>query len=163
VKVVSDSTPLIALASIGQLGLLHSLFGEVVIPPVVYDEVVVAGKGRAGSLEVSEATWIRTLSLAEGSPRIGDLEAFGAGEADAIRLAGEIEADALLLDEGKARKVAAAYGLYVTGTLGVLEKGYEKGLVSNLPGCFRDLLQAGLWYDPRLLDSVLARTGHRSN
>ena len=57
-KVVSNSTPLIALARINRFDLLRKLFNEINIPLAVYDEVVNAGKGRAGVSEVENADWI---------------------------------------------------------------------------------------------------------
>jgi len=46
--VVSNATPLIALTAIGSLDLLANLFVEVHLPDAVYEEVVVAGAGKAG-------------------------------------------------------------------------------------------------------------------
>lgn len=56
--VVSDATPLIALAKIGGLAWLNRLFGEIFIPQAVYHEVVVVGVGKTGSEEVANAAWI---------------------------------------------------------------------------------------------------------
>jgi predicted nucleic acid-binding protein len=58
VTVVSNASPLIILARIGHLQLLADLYGRVVIPSEVHDEVVVAGRGRPGSEEAREASWI---------------------------------------------------------------------------------------------------------
>ena len=44
--VVSNSGPLIALAKIGKLYILKELFGEVIIPKAVWDEVVVGDRGK---------------------------------------------------------------------------------------------------------------------
>lgn len=56
--VVSNSSPLIALARLAQLELLQALYGEILIPSAVYQEVVQAGKGREGSAAVDTAPWI---------------------------------------------------------------------------------------------------------
>lgn len=56
--VVSDATPLIALAKIGQLRLLQELFGGILIPRMVYDEVVTNSSGRPGADEIRLAEWI---------------------------------------------------------------------------------------------------------
>jgi len=86
-RVVSNSTPLIALARIRRFQLLRELFGEINIPLAVYDEVVNAGKGRAGVIEVESADWIHYHQVSNS-----DLVAFlrislDAGEAEAIALA----------------------------------------------------------------------------
>ena len=59
--VVSNSSPLIALATISSLPLLKTLFQQIAIPQAVYNEVVVYGAGEPGSTEVAEAQWIHTF------------------------------------------------------------------------------------------------------
>jgi predicted nucleic acid-binding protein len=44
--VVSNTSPLINLAVVGRLELLHQLYGEVIIPQAVYEEIVISGSGR---------------------------------------------------------------------------------------------------------------------
>lgn len=61
--VVSNSSPLIHLSRIGRLYLLKELFGEVIILHAVYHEVVVEGRGRPGSQEVKEASWIKVMKI----------------------------------------------------------------------------------------------------
>lgn len=60
-KAVSNSTPLIALSRINELELLHTIFGTIIIPSAVYDEVVLEGAGRPGVKEVTNASWIIKL------------------------------------------------------------------------------------------------------
>jgi predicted nucleic acid-binding protein len=50
--VIADSSCLIALSKIGELGLLERLFSHIFIPQAVYQEVVIRGEGRPGSKEV---------------------------------------------------------------------------------------------------------------
>jgi len=60
VIVVSNTTPLIGLASIQRFQLLEQLFGEIHIPQAVFDEAVVAGREVGGARrEVQAATWIK--------------------------------------------------------------------------------------------------------
>ena len=61
--VVSNSSPLIALAKIGKLYILRELFGEIVIPKAVWNEVVVKGKGKPGAEEVEKAEWIQVREV----------------------------------------------------------------------------------------------------
>ena len=119
-RVVSNSTPLIALARIRRFQLLRELFGEINIPLAVYDEVVNAGKGRAGVIEVESADWIHYHQVSNS-----DLVAFlriplDSGEAEAIALAKEISADLVLLDDSDGRNIAESVGITFTGTIGIL-------------------------------------------
>ena len=56
-KVVSNSTPLIALSRINKFSLLKEYFGEVYIPKEVYEEVVTRGGNLFGAEEVESAEW----------------------------------------------------------------------------------------------------------
>ena len=53
--VIADATPLIYLAAIGKFDLLGVLYGQIVIPSAVYDEVVIQGSGRPGAAETAGA------------------------------------------------------------------------------------------------------------
>src|SRR6185437_8763710 len=59
VIVVPDAGPLIYLGGAAELDLLRKLYQEVVVPRIVYDEVVVAGAGLPGAQEVAAAGWLR--------------------------------------------------------------------------------------------------------
>ena len=56
--VVSNSSPIMNLAAVGQLDLLRTLYGRLIIPQAVYEEVAIAGKGRPGASDVEVADWI---------------------------------------------------------------------------------------------------------
>ena len=54
--VISDAGPLIYLGGTGKLELLRLLFGAVVVPGQVWDEVIVRGRNEVGSAAVAAAT-----------------------------------------------------------------------------------------------------------
>jgi len=58
-SIVCNASPLINLARIGKLGLLHKLYGELIIPGAVWQEIVVEGAGQPGADEVKAADWIK--------------------------------------------------------------------------------------------------------
>jgi len=95
--VVSESSPLVYLAALGDFWLLRTLFGSVTIPPAVYDEVVTRG----GRFPVSQAVraalgdWRRV----QGAARVEHRWLLQEGETEAIALAQEVSARALLLDD----------------------------------------------------------------
>lgn len=128
--VVSDSSALITLASAGELDLLRALFGEVLIPERVWDEVVQGD--RAGTEAVISAEWIRTVPV----PDTAFLMALNAdvdpGEAEAIALALAVQADILLLDERQARNLAISMGFPVVGVVGVLLRAKQQGFLQLL-------------------------------
>ena len=161
--VVSDSSPLIALADVGQLRLLHELFSTVLIPEAVYQEIVVQGAGRTGAEAVQAAAWIEQRSVANtGLADVLKLE-LDEGEAEAIALALESGADLVLLDERRGRQRAARLGLRVTGVLGVLVEAKHQHLLAAVRpvlDALRD--EAGFWISDDLYRRVLDLAGEAS-
>jgi predicted nucleic acid-binding protein len=62
-NVVSNASPLINLTRIGQLTLLPRIFGRLLIPDAVWQEVVIDGRGQPGAEEVRLADWIERKSV----------------------------------------------------------------------------------------------------
>ncbi len=130
--VVSDASPLINLARIDKLDLLPRLYGELHLPEAVWQEVVIQGAGQPGAQEIQEACWIKRHAVAN-RPLVQALEQeLDAGEAEAIALALELQAELLLMDERLGREVARHLGLRYIGLIGVLLEAKRKGLISAL-------------------------------
>jgi predicted nucleic acid-binding protein len=127
--VVSDSTPLIALAKINRLDLLKDFFGEIYIPEEVYDEVVRRGGNLAGSSEVASCSWIKVESV-KNRMAVETLSlTLDKGEAEAIVLSREKES-LLIIDDGAGRKTAELLGVKITGTVGILLLASKDGRLS---------------------------------
>jgi len=141
--VIADSSCLIGLSKIGKLEVLQQLFGKILIPEAVYHEVVIQGSGRVGAEDVKNANWIEKRKvqneLAVKAFRIN----IGHGESEAIALATESKADFIILDDLKARQTSEELGLPVIGTIAVLQKSVEKGIIENLESAINDLRDAG--------------------
>lgn len=157
--VVADAGPLIALARIGQLALLPSLYGEVRIPEAARDEVVARGADRAGADEVRNASWVRTESVHDSLAVDLLRDRLGAGESEAIVLAIEARADLLLMDEERGRRLAASRGLTVLGTLGVLILSKRGGLLDQVAPHLDALLASGFRMDEELHHTALQLAG----
>ncbi len=151
--VVSDTTAITNLLSIGKVGLLHQLFHEVLIPDAVLSE-----------LRIKHSVlpdFLRNHSV-EDVARVEELTSavLDAGEAEAIVLAEELRADYLLIDEVAGRAVARQCGLRVMGLLGVLLRAKEHGLILEI----RPLLDAlesnaGFWCSGELRQDILREAG----
>ena len=161
--VVSDSSPLIHLAVLGRVALLHEFYGQVLVPPAVWREVVEEGQGRAGVREVEDAArsgWLTVIGPTnEALLRLlrRDLDD---GEAESIALAVERQADVILLDESDARRVAGVYELPKTGVVGLLIRARLEG---RLPSLRQELArlreQAGFWIGEELYQQALEAVG----
>src|SRR5437870_864581 len=120
--VVSNSSPLIALAQIGQLALLEKLFSKVLVPPAVVIEAA----------SVTLPAWCEEQRLSQS---IGPLilgASLGIGESEAISLALETQARLVILDDRPARRLAQALHLPVIGTMGVLVAAKEQGFLATV-------------------------------
>jgi len=144
--VVADSSCLIGLSRIGKLAVLHELFGGIIVPEAVYYEVVIRGEGRVGAEEVKQAKWIKQQKVKNALAVRAFKVNLGAGESEAIALASEIKADFLILDDYKARQTAEELSLEVIGTVALLHKAEEKGLIDNMQTVLQDLRNAGFYF-----------------
>ncbi len=103
---IADSSPLIALSTIEQLPLLPKLYQEVIIPQTVWEEITIQGRGMQGADTVKNANW---LVRKQGDAKL--IKVFNLyidkGEAEALALGMELDNCIILLDDLRARKVAA--------------------------------------------------------
>lgn len=154
--VVSDAGPLIHLSLVSSLGLLREIYGRILIPDLVYEEVVKRGKGLAGSTEVAGADWIGVV----GHPPESDLfrllrTHLDSGEAAAICLAVDQKAQWILSDDRPARLAAEALGLQVKGTVGILAMAKREGLIPAVAPLLRLLQDSGVWLAKELVARAL--------
>jgi predicted nucleic acid-binding protein len=163
VIVVSNATPLITLAKVGYFNVLQQLFTEITISQEVWNEVVVKGTGRSGSVETAKASWIQIVSLANPAQLSIWRTQYnlGAGEVSTILLAKELSAGLALIDERKARILAANEGLTLGGSIAALEQGYRNNYVKDLRQTYLELLAAKIWIDRKTLNQSLARVALR--
>lgn len=161
VTIVADSSPLIILAKVGCFDLLHKLYPQIYISAEVHYEVIVAGAGLPGASEVANATWIQVKPLQDRASLLTAQQKFplGAGELSSILLGKEIRADAVLLDDYRARNLAKTEGLKVLGSVGLLEISYQRGYLSDLRAVFQQLLTNNVYIDRRLLHKRLRTLG----
>lgn len=113
--VVSDTSPIFYLLEIGVVEILHTLYGEVLVPPAVHEELCHPSSPSC-QWASRPPDWFRVVA-----PRhIDESIKLDRGEREAIALAIESQADRLLIDEKLGRQAAKQRGLQVAGTLGVL-------------------------------------------
>ena len=131
--IVSDTTPIISLMKIEQLYLLEKMFGYIVIPKAVYDELTVNEKFAKEILKIKEAEFVKVGEVKNDSSVniLRNVTGLDAGESEAIVMAGEKEADLLLMEEHKGRQVAKKLGIKITGTIGILLQAFDEGMMSK--------------------------------
>lgn len=153
--VVADTSPLLYLSRVGVLDLLAAAFGEVVVPAIVWVEVVERRPEAPGVGALRAATWLRVDSQPLPQVDLG----LDPGETAAILLAEAIRADVLLIDERAGRAVAEGRGLSVRGTLGVLVQARMQGSLPALKPVLESLVAEGFRIAPQLVAEALRRVG----
>lgn len=159
--VVTNTTPLIALDLIGKLHLLHDLYDEVLMPPAVYAEALAGGEKRVGAIGGLQSTpWLRVHPLSD--PRRANLLVdLDRGEAEAIALAQELDADLLIIDERLGRLHARRLGIAITGTIGVLLKAKVLGYVYEVRPLLEQLHKGGIYLSDELVRRALDLAGEK--
>lgn len=145
---VSNSSCLIALNLVGRLDLLHDLYGTILIPSAVSCECGAELPHWVSVQSIQNLGMTRTLQLG-----------LGAGESEAIVLASDTSAARLILDDKKARRIAQQLGLPITGTLAVLLRAKQRGLIPNLQGVLNDLTAADFRISNALVEDALRLAG----
>lgn len=152
--VVADTGPLQYLVLIGEIDLLPRLFEAVAIPAAVHAEMVHPGAPRAVQAWASvPPPWVTIAPVpAEGD---ADLRRRGAGERAVIALALATQVELVLVDDRAGVAAALANGLGAIGTLGILDRAAQHGMV-ELDAAFTRLQATNFRYPPALLDALLA-------
>jgi predicted nucleic acid-binding protein len=119
--IISDTSCFIILTNIGELELLHQVYGKVITTPDIVLEY-------GGTLP----EWVEIASVIDKyKQRLLEMQ-IDKGESSAIALALEIQDSTIILDDYKARKIAEQLGLSYTGTIGVIIKAKLNGIIPSI-------------------------------
>lgn len=156
--VVSNTSPITNLASIGQLEVLRRLHQHVIIAEAVYRELMAEGGQHPGAV-VQSLDWIETRVVTNRLLVTALRTELDEGEAETIVLAQELAADLVLMDERRGRAAAGRFGLRVLGVLGVLLEARHSGLIPAVKPLLDALRHGGFWIRQELYDRVLQAAG----
>lgn len=155
--IIADASPLIGLARIGQIDLLRQLARRVIVPSAVWREAT-ARASAPGASEISACTWIEVLE-SPADPMLELPPQLGPGECGALRLARQLPGSLLLLDDALGRRTARALGFRLTGTVGLLRRAKQAGLIPAVRPHIDALIRNGLFIDHELIADVLRSVG----
>ena len=144
--VVSDSTCLIGLERIGELEILPALFDPIMIPPEVEREFG------------SKFSWLQTENLTSNLLVAALRLVVDSGEAEAIALASE-KSCLLISDDKQARAAAKRLGIAFIGTVGVLVRAKQSGVVTAIKPILDDLELNNFFISQALGEEALKLVG----
>lgn len=125
---MSDTSPLRCLHHLRLLDVLQDLFGQVFVPPAVVEELRSVSRGDI-ALAITSLPFLTVRAPADAAVVARLAQRLDPGESEAIALAVEIHAEAILMDEQQGRQVAAEHGLQTMGVLGLLSRAKVAGLI----------------------------------
>lgn len=150
--VVADTTPIITLMKLNRLDLLEKLFGTVIVPNAVYEELISNSKHLEEVQVVVECPFLKRLEVfdRQSIKILREVVGLDAGESEAIALAEEKGAELLIIDERKGRRVAKQMELNIAGTIGILLQAFDCKILTR---------EEILSYSEKLRDSRIRISG----
>ncbi len=151
--IVSNTTVIIGMSAIDSIEILKELYNEIFISEEVLDELK-KGKGRPG-FDIYKKLWINVKAVS--NPKLKEYLCLNLdeGEACTIVLAEEINAELVLMDDYWGRKIAEYRNLKVTGTLGIISRAKNEGIINKVKPLIDKLIQSGFWIGDNLYKAVL--------
>lgn len=153
-KVVCNTGPLIGLAQVGLEMLPFQLYPEVIVPATVRDELL--AKPTTDHAKLVAALQHATVHHCKNPPDALLVAELDDGEAEVITAAHELGLTNVLIDERKARRIAARiYHLHVKGTAGLLVDAKKEGIIPRVAPYLDGMIQAGYFLGPSLVEACL--------
>ena len=140
-EVVCNTSPLQYLHQTDMLRVLPTLYGRVLVPQAVADEIGVGLKAGVNLPDLSELDWL-DVRIVENSPWPVPRD-IHRGEAEVMALAGTLGDARVILDDLAARRHAKLLGLKCTGTLGIILKAKQAGILDSVAEVVGELERLG--------------------
>ena len=157
--VIADSSALVALATCGVLDILTLIYEDIRVPQAVFDEVSTPEKPQGVLLSSFLAERVVSVDVSRWVLAAGGL---GQGELEAMALYKQLSADALLIDDRRARTIAEHNQIVCIGALGVLLMAKHRALIPQIAPYVEILRTSSLHYGEALLAKVLALANETS-
>lgn len=150
---IADSSALVALATCDALEVLVQVYDDVRVPTAVYEEVALPDKPQGSVLATFLAGRVAHVDMSKWIVAAGGL---GQGEMEAMALYKQLSADALLIDDRRARTIAEHNQIVCIGGLGLLLLAKHKALIHKISPYVDKLRSSPLYYGEALLAKALS-------
>lgn len=152
---VSNTSPLIYLHRLGRLGLLPRLFGKIIVPLQVEQELARGQELGRDVPDIRAQPWAEIRRAAANH----DYAELGPGESGALDLARALTSAIVILDDGAARAWATRLGIRCVGTVGILIEAKRRNLLERIAPDLDRLAKLGFRLAPALRQRALAECG----
>lgn len=158
-RLVINTSPLLAcIAGCGSLAPLEGLYGELLVPMEVTEEIQAGGSQGFGVVELAAARWLRRWS-APVVPSSLLRNSLDKGEAAVIQLAMDEGIATVCIDESVGRRLARLCGLQVTGTIGLLLRAKREGRITSMRQAVDQMRARGIWLSDAVVAFALRESG----
>ncbi|MBW8050508.1 MAG: DUF3368 domain-containing protein [Cytophagales bacterium] len=153
--VIADTGALISLGLTGHIYLIDKIFGDFYIANAVWEELQ-----RYDNPDFDKSLLVQLKKRVESIKSKNHLSVImDYGESESIILYEELKADYLLIDDNRARIIAESLDVKCIGSIGLLIKAKQKGLLSDLKPIFEKWIITGRYFSKKLLNKILLQTG----
>lgn len=155
---VLDASPIILLARAGFLDLLCVLDRPLVVLHPVAEEVLQRGPDDIAARALQRTELFTASPAPEVDPSVGRWN-LGRGESAVLSWARTRPGCLAVLDDLQARRCAEWLQIPTSGTVGIVLRAKNSGLVDAARPVLRQLISVGMYLADRTLNAVLLRVG----
>lgn len=145
--IIADTSCLILYEKIERIDILEKIFPELIVSKEVLEEYGILPQ------------WITVKQVANRSIYRMLTKSLGKGEASSIALAYELENSLLIIDEKKGRNIAKSMNVHIIGSIGILLKAKEKGVINSVKDILRLIDLTDFRISKRIREFVLLKAG----
>lgn len=154
---VINASPLILLGKISQLELAERLASRLIVPKSVLDEVAAGAQDRSTQ---STLYWGQRYTQPDIAVPVTILHwDIGAGESQVLAQCLRLEGSKAVLDDGEARAAAQSHQIPIPGTLGIILRAKQSGLIAEARPLIEQLLANGSYLSDSLIREALRKVG----
>ena len=155
---VVNASPLIFLTKAGMLELLKIIAPQIMVPEPVVREIAARGPNDITAKAIADAAWLVTVPVSNVPSLIQSWD-LGAGESAVLAYAKENPGTVAIIDDGAGRRCAEVLGVPVSGTLGLVLRAKQHGLIPMARPAIAKLKQHGMYLSEKTIDQALALVG----
>ncbi len=153
--VVADTGALISLGLIDHIDLIEQIFGDFFIANAVWEDLI---KYEISFLESNLIALLeKHVVIIKSSNYLSAIMDYG--ESESVILYKELKADFFLVDDNKARLIAESLNVNCIGSIGLLIKAKEKGIIDNLRPYFQKWIDKKRYFSVKQLNQILEKFG----
>lgn len=160
--IISDTGPIVSLAFVGRLDLLYFIYPDFYLPEAVFAELkIYLHRYSLNHEEILKGIVPHVISIGH-KEWLEDLsDNLGPGEKECLVLVKETGINNLLIDDATARRFAESLGIVCFGTLAIIIKSKELGLIEEIRPIFQKLTNSDRFFQLDLMNAILIKLGEK--